>query len=122
MTTTEAVVQKAGEDDQRKGAVAFIISKPIDLAQLGLELQEKLELDTEPGLSASGPLKTASKKNPVTVWIYLEEVNLTTLRAVVKAHDVKASPWDLIMGKAQEGEDYTPEEIQVILRNLVLGS
>lgn len=118
----ESAIKRLPERDGEKGEgfPAFVLTKPVDLGKVGVEIAEAMEWDEVPGIMAEGTLSRATPKTPVVVWIMNPDVDATKVRSVVAKHELPLNEWDELVIKAQAGEDLTEEESQKALRMLLL--
>lgn len=126
----DALMRCAERDGEHDDALAFTLTKPVDLAGLDAELRDEEGWRKEAGLVAEGDVANASEDEPVTLWVQRgDETSTSTLKRVVNAHvrdDHRRSRVELreqvdaLRAKAQRGEDFNDDEIQTILRRIVL--
>lgn len=112
------------DDEVAEGAVAFTLTKPVDPAALDKELSEAMNWRKDAGFVIDGDASEASTENPVDLWVLREDVTAATLRSVVGKHRVPERGGNGVLAglrdKAEAGEEFTPEEVQAVLREFVL--
>jgi hypothetical protein len=114
--------QPERDGEVAKDALAFTLTKPIDPAVLDQELSAAMNWRKDAGLVVDGDASEASEDNPVTVWVLRDDVKAATFRSVVGKHErtEQTDSFADLRAKAEAGEDYTSEEVQQVLRLLVL--
>lgn len=107
-----------------EGSVAFSLTKPVDPALLDTELSAEMNWRKDGGLVVEGDPSWASEGDPVTLWVMRDDVDAKVLQRVVSAHErpeqPEEDPLEVFREKARAGEDFDPEEIQTLLRAMVL--
>lgn len=110
--------------DTEDGMLAYVVTSPIRLDQFDAELSDEV------GLTADGPLDTASTETPATIWVD-PGVDSETVLSVGEAHTPDESWSDEstvteptvadVQARAAAGEVLSADEIQVALRHLLEG-
>jgi hypothetical protein len=119
-----ATVKRSKEHDS-EGFVGFEVTSPINLGQLEVELQEALGR-TDLGLTVEGPTE-ASSGEPAILLVSQGESKISEIQSAINEHEPQGG-WRPnpdapviaeIVQKAGQGEDLSPDEIQVALRYLL---
>lgn len=108
----------ARDDEVGREAMAFTLTKPVDLDTLTAELADAL--GQTPGIVTKGDPSQASEENPVVFWA-MGGVETNDLKKVVTKHKVAEPPnaeRPSFLDKAED-EPFTPEEIEQALRYLL---
>lgn len=124
--TARLVQDRNGEFGE--ASVAFVVSVPVDLERLDAELTRELGWPERVGLVAEGDVSVASEAQPVIVWaLGVSEIDEAALRQVVVEHDPTPDPavageaghFAALLDKAQRDENFTKDEMQMVVRLLL---
>ena len=109
-------------DREHDGAVAFTVTKAVDLESLAEQIKIAHGWRKDLGLVAEGDPAAASPEKPVVLWVLRSEASTDTVRRVVTAHEgTEAQVFEddevtALRAKVDAGQDLTASEIQTALR------
>ncbi len=116
-------------DADFENATAFVIDKPVDLEGLTEDVRTAMDWTERKQISfvAEGDPANASPAAPALVWLVVESGDKPDTNAFKKAvtkHDITAhtDPLVALREKAEKEEDLTSEEVQLVIRRLLLGT
>lgn len=108
----------ARDDEVAQEAMAYTLTKPLDLDALTAELADAF--NHPPGLVVKGDPTQASEEHPVVLWA-IGDVETNQLKRMVTKHEPtpkKAIERPSFLDKPED-ESFTDEEIQQALRYLL---
>lgn len=107
-----------------EGSVAFSLTVPVDPALLDTELSAEMNWRKDGGIVVEGDPSWASEDEPVTLWVMRDDVDAKVLQRVVSAHERPEEPEEAPLAaytrRAAEGDTFDADEVQEILRLLLL--
>lgn len=109
-------------DEEQPGSLAFVISKPVVLHDLDVEITKAHGWRKDAGLVCEGDPSTASEQDPVTIWVLRDDAETNTVKKAVTAHQgVEDAPDELaaLREKASTDEALTSDEMQMAIRLLL---
>src|ERR1041384_7997838 len=107
------------DNEVGREAMAFTLTKPVDLDALAGELTEAF--GHPPGIVTNGDPSQASEDNPVVFWA-MGDVDTNQIKRMVTKHDAsgpKTAERPSFLAKLDSDEAFTPEELEQAVRYLL---